>query len=78
MLRSSVIGMWLMAYATMGVDVFFERYSHGFRAPSRLCCGFPQATVVARGNRDVIASDGYNSFVVYAGSDSEFVSKVIP
>ena len=78
MLRSSVICIWFMAYTTMGVNVFFERYSHRFRAPSRLCCGFPQATIVARGYRDVIASDGYNSFVVEAGSDSEFVSKVIP
>ena len=59
-----MIGIWFIAYATMEVNVFFKRYPHRFRAPSRLCCGFPQATIVAGGYRDVIASDGYNIFVV--------------
>ena len=67
-----------MADATMGVYVFFKRYSPRVRVPSRVCRASPQAKIRTRRYRRVIEGEGYNSFVVEARSDGEFVSKAIP
>jgi hypothetical protein len=68
----------LLADAMVGVYVFLKLYSPRVRVPSRHCYGIPHFSVRARRYLPAVGREGYNSFVIEACSDGEFVSKVTP